>query len=211
MTMKKIFTLLPLVLAISACEMYSESVVSDRRLQVREENVNEQIPTRRANSEYVAKVADDYGQSGNGPLEMTITYDPQSKTNTAMHANDEAVRLSQAFRKQGVKEVLTSILPVREQGPESMVVISYASYQATAPANCGRMTGFDGPILEHDPDYKLGCTVETVFARQIANPTHLLGESKAPAYSEGRAAANLIDPQRAGALNKPLKGEKASD
>ncbi|MBP7721609.1 MAG: hypothetical protein KA155_03640 [Alphaproteobacteria bacterium] len=211
MTMKKILTLLPLVLAISACEMYSESVVSDRRLQVREENFNEQVPARRANSEYVAKVADDYGQSGNGPLELTITYDPQSKTNTAMHANDEAVRLSQAFRKQGVKEILTSILPVREQGSESMVVISYVSYQATAPANCGRMTGFDGPILEHDPDYKLGCTVETVFARQIANPTHLLGESKAPAYSEGRAAANVIDPQRSGAFNKPLKGEEASD
>ena len=211
MTMKKIPTLLPLVLAISACEMYSESVVSDRRLQVREENFTEQVPARRANSEYVAKVADDYVQSGNGPLELTITYDTPSKTNTALHANDEAVRLSQAFRKQGVKEVLTSILPVREQGTESMVVVSYASYQATAPANCGRMTGFDGPILEHDPDYKLGCTVETVFARQIANPTHLLGESKAPAYSEGRAAAHVIDPQRSGAFNKPLKGEEASD
>jgi type IV pilus biogenesis protein CpaD/CtpE len=91
-----------------------------------------------------------------------------------MRANDEAVRLSQAFRKEGVRDVLTSILPVREQGAESMVVVTYNGYQATAPANCGRMTGFDGPVLEHDPDYKLGCTVETVFARQIANPSDLL-------------------------------------
>lgn len=211
MTMKKILTLLPLVLAVSACEMYSESAVSDRRLQVREESFSEQIPVQRANSEYVAKVAHDYSQSGSGPIELTITYDPQSKSNTAMRANDEAVRLSQAFRKEGVKNVLTSILPVREQGTESMVVVAYNGYQATAPANCGRMTGFDGPVLEHDPDYKLGCTVETVFARQIANPSDLLGESKAPAYSEGRSAANLVDSQRAGTFNKPLKGEKASD
>jgi hypothetical protein len=73
MTMKKILTLLPLVLVVSACEMYSESAVSDRRLQVREESFSEQIPVQRANSEYVAKVAHDYSQSGSGPIELTIT------------------------------------------------------------------------------------------------------------------------------------------
>ncbi|MGB4106502.1 MAG: CpaD family pilus assembly lipoprotein [Alphaproteobacteria bacterium] len=209
--MKKIFALLPLVFVLSACEMYAESAISDRRVQVREENFTEQVSLARANNEYIAKVAHDYGQSGSGPVDLTITYDPQSRTNTAMHANDEAVRLSQAFRKHGVRDVVTSILPVREQGPESVLIISYSSYQAGAPANCGRMTGFEGPVLEHDPSYKLGCTVETVFARQIADPSDLLGDAKAPAYSDGRSAANIVDVQRSGAYNKPIKGEGASN
>ncbi len=209
--MKKIFALLPLVLVLSACEMYAESAISDRRVQVREESLTEQVPTSRADNEYVAHVAHEYSQSGSGPINLTITYDPQSRTNTAMHANDEAVRLSQTFRKHGVKDVVTSILPVREQGSESSLIVSYSSYQAAAPANCGRMAGFDGPVLEHDPNYKLGCTVDTVFARQIANPSDLLGDARGPAYSDARPNTNIIEGQRTGAFNKPLKGEGATN
>lgn len=209
--MKKIFALLPLVLVLSACEMYAESAISERRVQVREEKLTDHVATSRATDGYVAGVAHQYSQSGSGPMDLTITYDPQSKSNTAMHANDEAVRLSQAFRKQGVKDVVTSILPVREQGSESTLIVSYTSYQAAPPANCGVMTGFDGPVLEHDPSYKLGCTVDTVFARQIANPSDLLGDAEAPAYSDGRPGINVIEYQRAGVFNKPLKGETATD
>ncbi len=199
-------------LVLTGCEMYAESNVTDRRMQVREETFTNQVAVNELDNYYIASLVQDYSQSGKGPIDLTITYDPQSKTNTAMRASDEAVRVFRALRKEGAAEVVTSVLPVREQGGESVAIISYSSYQAAGPANCGEMPGMNSPAqIDHDPSYKMGCTLESVFAKQIADPSDLLGDAKAPPYSEGRAASNVTQAQRAGAPNKPLKGVSASD
>jgi type IV pilus biogenesis protein CpaD/CtpE len=114
------------------------------------------------------------------------------------------------MRKNGATEVTTSVLPVREQGSESVAVISYSSYQAAAPANCGEMPGYRNGALEHDPSYKMGCTVEAEFAKQIADPSDLLGDARPSATTDGRASSNVVDIYRTGAQNKPLEGESAS-
>jgi pilus assembly protein CpaD len=212
--MKKFGIVLPLclsVVALSACEMYSESIVSDRRLQVREETLSEQIPTARLDKDSIAGLAHKYAKSGKGPVNLTVTYDPESRTNTAMRASNEAARISRVIKKEGAREVTTAILPVREQGTESVTILSYSSYQAFAPKNCGTMPGVDSAVLEHDPDYKLGCTVESVFAKQVANPSDLLGDARSSASSDGRVGSNVVDIYRTGAPNKPLKGQEASD
>ncbi len=199
-------------LSLTACgEMYAEPTVTDRRVQVREEKFSEQVSVSQVNGDYIAGVAQAYMQSGKGPVNVTVTYDPESGTNTAMRAGDQAVRISTAFRKEGVANVVTGLLPVREQGLESVAVISYSSYQAAAPVNCTEMPGMGYAPLDHDPAYKIGCTVESVFARQIADPSDLLGEAKASPYSQGRPSSNVIQVYQTGAPNKPLKGTSSSD
>lgn len=212
--MRTPFTILTLglsLITLSACEMYSESVVNDRRMQVREERVVEEIPTARLKEGAITSIAQDYSQSGQGAVDLTITYDPASKTNTAMKAGDEAARLARSFRDEGVVDVTTSVLPVREQGSESVTIVSYASYQAAGPANCGEIPGYNNPVLEHDPSYKLGCTVESAFAKQIADPSHLLGNADISTYRDGQATTTTVNIYRTGVPNEPLEGVNASE
>ncbi len=212
--MKKSKFILPLcmtVILLSGCEMYSESVVSDRRVQVREEKLTQQVATASFDSEAIASMIYNYTKSGSGPVDVTVTYDPESKTNTAMRAGDEAARISRTMRKEGASEIVTGILPVREQGAVSQTIISFSAYQAVAPRNCGIMPGMEESSVDHDPDYRLGCSVETVFAKQIANPSDLLGGARPSSASDGRVNTNVVEAYRMGTQNKPLKGQEASD
>lgn len=200
--------LLFLLALLPACEMYAESHMTDNRVQVRQEKFTEEIPTSTLTNDYVAGIADNYTKSGSGPVELVVTYDPQSRTNTAMRAGDEVARIATVLHHEGVKDVATSIMPVREQGHESTALVSFSAYRAEGPAGCDTMMqGFESRVLEPDPDYKLGCTEETLFARQIANPSDLLGDAQPPTYRDARPASNIVDLNRTGAQNKPLKTE----
>ena len=73
------------------------------------------------------------------------------------------------------------------------------------------MEGVNGTEVVVDQEYKLGCTVDTIFARQIARPKDLNGQGGSGTPTEGRSATNIIDAQRSGALNEPLEGQTASE
>lgn len=196
---------------LGACEMYAPPSVNERRVEVHEQKVTQQIPVASLDDDSIAGIAHSYGQSGMGVMEVTVTYDPTSHNNTAMRAGDEAVRIARILREEGVTNVATNVLPVREQGSDALAIISYTSYQASAPSGCGELPGMTNPAIDHDPDYKLGCTVETVFAKQVADPSDLLGNAKASAYTDGRVLANQVESYRTGAPNEPLEGQSASE
>ena len=61
-----------------------------------------------------------------------------------------------------------------------------------------------------DEDYKLGCTIETVFSRQIARPKDLKGRPNTDPTSSGRRASNVVEDYRTGVPNEPMGGESAS-
>ena len=103
-------------------------------------------------------------------------------------------------------------MPIKSQGDEARLLISYTSYSAHAPKGCdSEMSGMDGNELGYNEDYKLGCSTKRVVAKQVAKPKHLLGNGKLPAESEGRSATNIVDYQRAGIMNEALDGESASE
>ncbi len=104
-----------------------------------------------------------------------------------------------------------SVLPVKGQGDYSRMIVRYDGYSAAAPKDCKNLLpGIDGDALDHDGDYKLGCSIESVLARQVSRPADLLGNGVVDPTSEGRAAANIVDVYRAGLPNGPLDGESAS-
>lgn len=196
------------VLTLSGCEMHHPSYMTENRIQVQEQVYTEHYSHTDFNA---AAIANLYDRQGDGPLHLTVTYDPLSKTNTAMHAGDAAAAYARDLRKQGVALVESGILPIKDSGEGSKVFVGYQSYSAQAPKDCGLISGLSGNILEAEADYKLGCSVDTVFARQIARPSDLAGQSEKQYTTDGRRSANIIETYRAGAPNDGLDGESASD
>jgi type IV pilus biogenesis protein CpaD/CtpE len=205
------FALTGLGLLLAGCDMYQEGHLSQNRIQVSEERFSQEVATSDLDSEYIMALGDQYARNGDGPVEVAITYDPKSSSNTAMEASNEVVRISRALRAQGITDLNATILPVNGQGEESQTLISYNAYSALAPEDCTVMEGVESTEVTLDPEYKLGCTIDTVFARQIARPKDLKGQEQTDPTTDGRSAANIIEGYRSGVQNEALEGENASE
>jgi pilus assembly protein CpaD len=198
------------VMTLGACEMYAPGNLNETKIQVAEEGISQTMPVSQINNESLSAIAQDFNDRGGSPMSVVVTYDPKSYRNTAMMAGDHASGIARTLRKYGVDNISSSILPVKDQGDEAQVMISYHAVAALAPEGCGDMPGMKGNLLEPDASYKLGCGVDSMIAKQVARPSDLLGRGVSDPTTDGRAAANVIDVYRSGALNKPLKGESAS-
>lgn len=198
--------------ALAGCSLYQEGTLTETRVQVVEEKFAEQVPLTEATDQYIAGLSRHYEKHGDGPLNLTVTYDPHSKSSTAMTASNESARLVRGLRSHGIRDIEAGILPVRGQGDEAQVVVSYLSYTAKPPKDCGTIAGFENTDIGNvEEDYRMGCTVETVFSRQIARPKDLLGRGRVDPNSSGRKAANIGEIYRSGVGNEPLEGLSASE
>jgi len=213
--MKKIFKISLLLVLVSttpllgACSRtYEPGTVTPKRVQVEEDSRFEQYSLSELDDRAIDALALDYNRQGSSAMDMTVTYDPKSRTNTAMKATHEAARLSKALASRGVS-IKSNILPVAESG-EIGVLVSYGGYNALAP-DCELMSGIEDRDHRTDLDYKMGCSVETMIARQVARPNDLLGRAPSSVYKDGRGISNQIEGYRTGAQNEPLGGETASE
>ncbi len=194
---------------LAGCTMYEPDHFSTSTIQLEEQQVSQNMPVSQFSEQEVQALATHFRRHAEGPLELTVVYDPRAHNNGPIRAGAEAARLAKTLRKAGVADVHAGIMPVMDTGEAMKVLLSYTAYNALAPEDCTMMPGFENRTVENDPDYKLGCTFDTVFTRQIANPKDLKGqETDGP--SDGRRASNIVDVYRTGAPNKPLEGEGAS-
>lgn len=193
---------------LSAC-LYEPSHMNASKVEVVEEPYSNTIPVSQFSSAAVEQAANHYSKHGDGPLELVVTYDPKSSRAGAMQATDEASRLAKLFREQGVSDIKTNIMPVNDGSEEMRAMLSYNAYNAQAPADCGMLPGMTDRQVEADQDYKIGCSIETMYARQVARPKDLMGQELDP-NADGRRAANIVETYRTGQPNKPLQGESAS-
>ena len=108
-------------------------------------------------------------------------------------------------------DVNTTILPVKGSGNISRALVSYDTYAVKVPDDCEMMDGMEDRNVDPDEDYKLGCTRDALFAKQIANPKDLTGRSVDNQTSDGRRAANIVDRYRTGEPNAALEGETVSE
>ena len=197
-------------LALVGCDTYSETKVSQNRVQLEQTEFSETLNVKDLDEHAIATVARDYERYGDGVVQLTVLYDPSSKEATAAVAGSEAGRLSAALRKNGIAALETVILPVKEYGDEMHALIEYTAYNALPPRDCTQISGLESTKVETDPDYKLGCSVETVFAKQIARPKDLRGQGL-DGRTDGQRTANIVDVYRAGTPNESLGGEAASE
>ncbi len=196
---------------LSSCSLYQEGTLTENRVQVIEKKFVEEVSLKDATNHYVVGLAHHYDKHGDGPVDLSVTYDPKSRSNTAMNASQEAARLVRSLREEGVRNVNANILPVRGQGNQSIVIVSYMSYTAEAPRDCTNMPGFDDTDITHKEEYRIGCTVESMFAKQIARPKDLLGQGSAGSTTDARRAGNIGERYRIGTPNESLDGETASE
>ncbi len=198
------------VIALSSCTLYEETRITQNRVQVQQEVFSDMIPLQQMNENTIAGLVKHYDRYGDGVVDLSITYDPSSRSFTAMQAGSEMARIVDRLRKNGVNNVNGAILPVQDQD-EPMAVISFTSYTAHAPKGCeNQMAGYHDTDIDIDPDYVLGCSIETTIARQISRPKDLLGNADSGRTTDGRRASNIVDRYRTGAPNEPLEGQSAS-
>lgn len=195
---------------VTACDLTEASALTDSRAQVREDRFSDSFNLGRVDAAYIDSIADRYTRNGDGPLRLTVAYDPQSKTNTAMTASQALASLSGQLKRAGVNTIEGGIVPVRGGGDEARVLVTFDSYSAAAP-DCAVMSGMESRDLNVDEDYKLGCTTETVIARQIARPKDLKGNGSTDILTDGRRSSNTIEGYRTGTPNEKLGGESSSE
>jgi len=217
MKMNKVLVLSASVLVsgflLQGCEniVHSETKLSQNKMKLQQEEIFEDIIVDKMDAGYIAALSRHYSSQGDGgDVDLTVIYDPQSSTNTAMHASSHAARISEDFRKNGV-HVNSSILPVKGQGNVARAVVSYDSFALAAPDDCEMMPGMHDRNIDTPVGYQLGCTRDSIFAKQIARPKDLMGGGETQDTSDGRRAANIVDGYRTGVQNEPLDGESSSE
>jgi type IV pilus biogenesis protein CpaD/CtpE len=181
-----------------------DTFITRDRPTLRESEFTSDIPTAKMDSDTLRAVAETYHKFGEGPLSLSVSYDPKSRTNTASHATMEAARMAGVLRKSGVDILKTGIQPAAAKGSPSMTVIAFNAVTAQMPANCDYMGGLEGKQTDASPDYHLGCTVEMEMTRQIANPKDMRGRDGLDAGS-ARRQAYVVDSYQKGTPNQPMQ------
>ena len=197
------------VMFAGACSLDTPTKMTEKRLQVEHERFVEDTTVEAFDNAQVAALAQHYTRHGSGPLDLTVTYDPKSKETTAMGASAQAAKLVDDLRALGVSDVNANILPVKDSAV-SKLLITYDGYNALPPQDCEMMSGYKNRGTEVDPDYEMGCSVDTLFAKQIARPKDLNGQEDTTSTFDGRRASNITEIYRTGAPSAELNGESAS-
>lgn len=187
-----------LAAGLGACSMQTDTDMPQYKKVRLERGPSEQaMPVAALDAAALESFAREYNSLGDGALELTVTYDPRSRTNTAMNATEEAARIARELRYHGITDVRTSILPVNAQGDGAQAIMRYEAVTAHAPEGCDYMGGLDGKDTMPDEDYTYGCTTQMLLARQVARPKDLAGRDNL-ADRDGRRTARSVETYRSG-------------
>lgn len=199
--------------SVGGCDSIIYSGPSDlttNKAEVYQENFSYEIATGELTQAEISGISNQYWSNGTGPLRLWVSYDPQSKVNTAMNATRQAEKMKSALAKGGIKDIESEIIPVAESGETSGAMISFKTLAVRAPGDCPEPMGIDFVDIKHNKDYKMGCSIETYTAKQIARPKDLLGQDTMDNDS-GRRNANTLEIYQQGKPNAELKGANASE
>ncbi len=204
-----VLALIALCMMLTACDLHEESTLNTTKMRLEESSYAESFDVRTLDEKKMYQIVRHYEKHGDGPLQVTVSYDPQSRTSNAMHASDHAARIASYFRKKGLPHIESGIMPVVNSGSDMKALIAFDSYVALGPAGCEAMGGTFNHEEDLDNEYRLGCTRDMLFARQLARPSDLKGRNISPT-TDGRRVANSTETYRTGIPNEPLVGESAS-
>lgn len=192
--MTKFSTLSAVVLALSlgACgHLDSPSMMNPNKPVLATDTTMKQAPVSQVNQAYLYNVADDYKRFGTDTLQLSLAYDPDSKTYGAMQAFKDLAKIKDTLAGLGVKSVHADTL--KTQGVDPTLMISYDGATALAPEGCRSMPGLeDGLTTREIGDYKFGCSVEDFTTKQLYRPTDLAGNDGHDA-GDGRRASNKVE------------------
>ena len=206
-----------LLSGLSACSVESESWVNSNRLEIHNDQFTDTVPTEHMNEGLYHAIGEYYYRFGNGKLTALVSYDPNSKVNTKAKAEKAADKLRDGLAENGVRDAEVSIVASPATGDVSTTLITFPAITAMAPQDCGTMPGYQQPndIQSNPsakPDYRFGCTVETLLARQVSRPSDLLGKQGFNNNSDARRQERVLSTRGyyGDKPNAPLQGESAT-
>lgn len=207
-------------LALGGCgyPLHSESEVNLKRVEVERGVYSERFPIDQLNDGAIVSLSHHYYRfNAEQPLEIVVLYDPQSRVYGAMSATNDGLALVEKFRLEGVRNVVSKVLPVGGANQEGVeVLVRFDTLSAERPEGCQLMNGFDGKSTNVDykqhkaTGYEYGCTIEDQFAKQIARPRDLVREPVME-RAEGRRSVNAVSNYVYGVPNEALEGYSASE
>lgn len=196
-------------LALGACEhiVHSDTKLSQSKIALHESSVFREVDVVDFDA---AALAQEYSRVGASALDIGVSYDP-AVSGAAMRASRLLSSVKGDLAQHGVDAVNSTILPV--EGQNGMrVLVAFVALDARGPDDCELMPGLTHHDIDPKADYKIGCSLNSLIARQVARPHDLAGGPDADyGVSDGRRATNVNEPYRAGVRNEPLEGEVASE
>lgn len=219
MTLSKtnIVTALVLSAALSACSFDTPSKITSNKLQLVQTVEQDVFATQNLTHDVLDSLAKAYMANDGGEMAVTVTYDPKSLVNTKVKAEREAKRIEDSLMNGGINSVSSSVLPVGSPPDYSVTTIRYVQYSAEGPKDCATMPGYenraDVGVVDIHQEYDYGCTIESLFAKQIANPSDLMGQDGFETLGSGRRAENAISGSGvyAPGPSPALSGERSSN
>lgn len=200
---------LMLTVFLGACDLHEPTSFHNKRLTVQENNYAKLYDSQRMSNHTFYSIVENYDRYGDGEMQVTVTYDPQSQNNSSSSAFEHLGAVTAMLRDLGIHEVNGSVLPVNDQHAQSQTLIAYRSYKAVMP-DCNQMPGLDDRMPDTSTDYELGCSTETIMAKQIYRPKDLMGNAQLD-RSDGRRASNVIDAYRSGEPAEALDAETITE
>ncbi|MGE4313693.1 MAG: CpaD family pilus assembly lipoprotein [Pseudobdellovibrionaceae bacterium] len=203
--------------SLTACSFDMPSHMTQERMDIVQSPTQQKYVTGDLTQPMLQDIAAEARHRGASSMDVTVTYDPASKTNTKAKAEYEANRIADTLEKQGVRSVNVATLPVTDSWNVSNTLITYMQVDASMSDNCGKMPGYDDAYDAGDTEkhqaYEYGCTIHDVFAQQLADPSDLMGKDGFDTPEDGRRAENVVSGRGyyGNQRLKPLKGETTSD
>jgi pilus assembly protein CpaD len=182
------------VLVCACAPQYTPSMMNANKPQLVEETTLQQLPVRDVSDGYLRKLADDYTRYGAGTLNIAISYDPKSSSYTAMKAFHDLSDIKSRLKKLGILSVKAETLT--SEGGLPTLMVSFDGVKAAAPRDCTLLPGLeDSKTTRYLGEYKMGCSIDTMLARQIYRPADLAGNDQLDP-GDGRRAANSTEHYR---------------
>ena len=216
----KILLCVTVLTQVSACSIDEPTWVSSSRVEVHEEGFSDTFDTTSLDKGMLRAIGVNYYRYGNGPMDVTVSYNKNSGSNSQQRASSEAKRIESELKRNGVRNLRVGTAPNENTGDVSKTRISFPALTAKPPQDCGLMPGYVDAQTGTPEDaeggpkgYAMGCTIETMMAKQIARPGDLLGRPGFETNADARRQEAVIW-QRGYYGNKsfdPLNGESASD
>ena len=200
----KWIALLALSVTLSGCTQSTPSMMNTSPIEVIQGSTIEQIPLSEVDEASLSVIAEQYRRYGVGPLDLTVTFDPADKDFTAMKARQFVKNINEAISRKGVRGATVQTMAVPEGKPS--LVVTYDTIQAQAPSDCTPMPGlYDNDTSRFIEDYKFGCGVDTLLAKQIARPKDLTGNAEMDIRGARRESI-VTESYAAGVPRTPLEG-----
>ena len=208
--MKNIILALPVLVSLAACApMTTPSMINNSNPQLSKTMMMEQIKLNDLDSQVLSALATHYKRNGLNALDLTMTYDPQSRDFTATSAARELNRIKNYLKTKNIQNITMQTQAIASGTPS--LLVSYDMVNAVAPYDCDIMPGlYRGETTRFLGEYKFGCSVDTMLTRQMAHPSDLLGND-VMTKSDGRRQSIILDTHSRGEPKEPIVGVERDD